>query len=143
MSSSVTGAQLETDRILLEGPHSRRRELWLVLRDSVSDALSGKWSEQVSPRGAAVATWQIMPPVRRIPTVVLLMAAAVVAKLPAPAGNSPRSSLLDNRLLVAGIVTDRELGILWSRPALLSPDRTHLPQDIETNGRVGSCVDTG
>jgi hypothetical protein len=30
VTASIPGA--ETDRILLEGPHSRRRELWLVLR---------------------------------------------------------------------------------------------------------------
>jgi hypothetical protein len=33
-------ARLSTDRVLLEGPHSRRRELWLVLR-AVRDFISG------------------------------------------------------------------------------------------------------
>jgi uncharacterized protein (TIGR00730 family) len=34
------GAGVGTDRVLLEGPHSRRRELWLVLR-AVRDFLQG------------------------------------------------------------------------------------------------------
>jgi hypothetical protein len=36
----VTAPVSATDRVLLEGPHSRRRELWLVLR-SVRDFIAG------------------------------------------------------------------------------------------------------